>query len=201
MIVPCFKYTRKHAQHIYSISNICFGSDTHTPSHEAWQNQHDWKSDISLWISLTLKRRLISHNFVCERGPLFPRGKKRFSHVNHQLMPAHFCDLRTFPWCTSAVSWSYSVQMFGHKIINIMWDTHTHRSRDHFNRLHKEIMRTKRMKNTGKSYNPTHKYWCIFEQRFQSKNITSRHHIYCGGRQVTIWSSPNQQLLQYVLSL
>lgn len=118
--------THTHAQHIYSISNICFGSDTHTPSHEAWQNQHDWKSDISLWISLTLKRRLISHNFVCERGPLFPRGKKRFSHVNHQLMPAHSCDLRTFPWCTSAVSWSYSVQMFGHKIINIMWDTHTH---------------------------------------------------------------------------
>lgn len=115
-------------------------------------------------------------------------------------MPARSCDLCAFPWCSSGLNWSYSVQMFGHKLINIMWETHTtSRSRDHFNRLHKEIMRMKRMKNTGKSYNPTHKYSCIFEQRFQRENITSRHHIYCRGRQVKIWSSPDRSLILFLL--
>lgn len=123
-------------------------------------------------------------------------AKKRFSHVNHQLMPVHSCDLHAFPWCSSGLSWSYSVQMFGHKLINIMWETHTmSRSQDNFNRLHKEIMRIKRMKNTGKSYNPTRKYSCIFEQRFQRENITSRHHIYCRSRQVKIWSCPDSSLI------
>lgn len=109
-------------------------------------------------------------------------------------MPVRSCDLRAFPWCSSGPSWSYSVQMFGHKLINIMWETHTtSRSRDRFNRLHKEIMRIKRMKNTGKSYNPTRKYSCIFEQRFQRENITSRHHIYCRSRS-------KSDLVQTVLS-
>lgn len=51
------------------------------------------------------------------------------------------------------------------------------------------------MKNTGKSFNPTRKHSCIFEQRFQRENITSRHHIYSRGRQVKIWSSPDHSLI------
>lgn len=44
--------------------------------HETWKNQHDLKSDVSIWISMTLKRELISHNSVSERDFLFPHSKE-----------------------------------------------------------------------------------------------------------------------------